>query len=237
VDIGKLSPGEKIAGVSAIALFIFTFFDWFTVSVSGAGGAFDTGAVGAGSAWDALDNIPIFLMITILVVLAVVGLRLSDSDFEPPVSPSVVVVVLGAISVLLILFRIIDTPGGGSFAGVSVDVSPTFGIFISLIAAAGITYGGYEAMKEEGASFGEVAERFGGGRGSQTPASRPSPAPTPPPPPPSGDTPDRRHPRRPRPQPRRPPADRSGTPRLPAGPACAQPRRRYGRLRPVVVRR
>jgi hypothetical protein len=181
VDIGKLSRGEKIAGASAVALFIFTFFDWFTVSVSGAGSAFTSGAIGAGSAWDALDNIPIFLMFTILVVLAVVGLRLSDSDFEPPISPSVVVVVLGAISVLLILFRIIDTPGGGSFAGVSVNVSPTFGIFISLIAAAGITYGGYEAMKEEGASFGEVAERFGGGGSSQTPAPPPPPVAPPPP--------------------------------------------------------
>jgi hypothetical protein len=196
VDIGKLSRGEKIAGVSAVALFVFMFFDWFTVSVSGAGGAFSTGALGAGSAWDALDNIPIFLMLTIVAALAVVGLRLSDSTFEPPISANVVVAVLGAISVLLILFRIIDTPGGGSFAGVSVDVSPTFGIFISLIAAAGITYGGYEAMKEEGTSFGEVAERLGGGQSSQTPAPPPAatpppppPAATPPPPPPAGEIP------------------------------------------------
>jgi uncharacterized membrane protein YhaH (DUF805 family) len=185
VDIGKLSRGEKIAGVSAVALFIFMFFDWFSVSVSGGGGAFSTGAVGAGSAWDALANIPIFLVITILVVLAVVALRLTDSTFEPPISANAVVAVLGAISVLLILFRIIDTPGGGSFGGVSVDVSPTFGIFISLIAAAGITYGGYAAMKEEGTSFGDVAERLGGGGSSQTPAPPAPPATTPPPPPPA----------------------------------------------------
>jgi uncharacterized membrane protein YhaH (DUF805 family) len=189
VDIEKLSRGEKIAGVSAVALFIFMFFDWFTVSVSGPGGAFSTGALGAGSAWDALDNIPIFLVFTILVVLAVVALRLSDSSFEPPISANAVVAVFGAISVLLILYRIIDTPGGGSLGGVSVDVSPTFGIFISLIAAAGITYGGYEAMKEEGTSFGEVAERLGGGGGSQPPAPPAPRAATPPPPPPGGGTP------------------------------------------------
>ena len=169
MDIARLSRGEKIAGVSAVVLFIFMFFDWFTVSVSGAGGAFSTGALGAGSAWDALDNIPIFLVFTILVVLAVVALRLSDSTYEPPISANAVVAVLGAISFLLILFRIVDTPGGGSFAGVSVDVSPTFGIFISLIAAAGIVYGGYEAMKEEGMSFGEVAERLGAGEAHRPP--------------------------------------------------------------------
>lgn len=189
MDIGRLSRGEKIAGVSAVALFIFTFFDWFTVSVSGGGGAFSTGALGASSAWDALDNIPVFLVFTVLVVLAVVGLRLSDSSFEPPIFASGVVAVLGAISVLLILFRIIDTPGGGSFAGGSVNVSPTFGIFISLIAAAGVTYGGYEAMKEEGTSFGEVTERLGGGQSSQMPASPAPRAATPPAHPPSGGTP------------------------------------------------
>src|ERR1700712_5280098 len=66
MDVAKLSRGEKIAGVSAVALFIFMFFDWFSVSISDGGGAFASGSVGSGSAWDALDNIPIFLVITIL---------------------------------------------------------------------------------------------------------------------------------------------------------------------------
>ena len=183
MDVEKLGRGEKIAGVSAVVLFIFMFFDWFSVSISGGGGAFDSGAVGSGSAWDALDNIPVFLVITILVALAVVALRMSDSTFEPPISANAVVAVLGAISVLLILYRIIDTPGGGSFVSVSVDVSPTFGIFISLIAAAGITYGGYLAMKKEGTSFGDLADRFGGGGRSRATAAPPRSDPTSTPPP------------------------------------------------------
>jgi hypothetical protein len=153
VDLNKLGMGEKIASASAVALFIFMFFDWFDVEVSG-GGAFSAGAVGSGSAWDALDNIPIFLLITIVAALAVAALRLTDAAYEPPFPASAAVAILGGISVLLILYRIVDTPGGGSFGGVSVDVSPTFGIFISLIAAAGITYGGYRAMEEEGVSIG-----------------------------------------------------------------------------------
>jgi hypothetical protein len=188
MDIQKLGRGEKIAGVSAVALFIFMFFDWFSVSISGGGGAFATGAVGSGSAWDVLDNIPVFLVITILVALAVVALRLTDSTFEPPISANAVVAVLGAISVLLILYRIIDTPGGGSFDGVSVDVSPAFGIFVSLFAAAGVTYGGYLAMKEEGTSFGDLAGRFGGG-GSGRESTPPPPTHAAPPPPPAGGPP------------------------------------------------
>jgi hypothetical protein len=152
MDIDKLGLGEKIASVSAVLLFIFMFFDWFEVEVSGGGAG--SGTLGSGSAWDALDNIPIFLLITIVATLAVALLRLTEADYEPPFPANAVVAVLGAISVLLVLYRIIDTPGGGSFGGFSVDVSPTFGIFISLIAAAGIAYGGYRAMQEEGVSFG-----------------------------------------------------------------------------------
>jgi hypothetical protein len=152
VDLDKLGVGEKIAAASAVALFIFMFFDWFDVEVSGGGAS--SGTLGSGSAWDALDNIPIFLLITVIVALGVAALRLTDADYEPPFPANVAVAILGAISVLLILYRIIDTPGGGSFGGFSVDVSPTFGIFISLIAAAGITYGGYKAMQEEGVAIG-----------------------------------------------------------------------------------
>ena len=200
MDIEKLGRGEKIIGVSAVALFIFMFFDWFSVSISGGDGAF-AGSVGSGNAWEVLDNIPIFLVITILAALAVVVLRLIDSNFEAPTFANTVVAALGAVSVLLILFRIVDTPGGGSFGGVSVDVSPAFGIFISLIAAAGIAYGGYLAMKDEGTSFGDVADRFGGGgsgRASTPPPTRPAAPPPPapaeeptssPPPARSGETP------------------------------------------------
>jgi hypothetical protein len=182
MDLDRLSTGEKVAAGSGILLFIFMFFDWFSVSVSGGGGL--SGSVGGGSAWDALEFIPIVLVVAILAALAVAALRLSDSAYEPPVSGNVVVAVLGALSVLLILYRIVDTPGGGSFGGFSVDVSPAFGIFISLIAAGGIAYGGYRAMQEEGSSFSEVGDRFSGGSGG-APASPPAPPPsseTPPPP-------------------------------------------------------
>ena len=161
MDVDKLNTGEKIAGVSAVLLFIFMFFDWFGVedlrrrrdrlaSASGAGG----------SAWDALDFIPIVLVITIVVALVNVFLRLSDSDYEPPISMNVAVAVLGGLSTLLVLFRIIDPPGFGTFGGVSVDATLEFGIFLGLVTAAGIAYGGYRGMQEEGSSFSGTADKL-----------------------------------------------------------------------------
>jgi len=176
MDVDRLSTGEKIAGVSAILLFIFMFLDWFTVSASN---GFVSVSVG-GSAWDALDVIPIILMIAILAAVGVAVVRLTEADFEPAISMNSVVAILGIISVLLILYRIISPPGSG-FSGVSVD--PAVGIFLGLAAAAGIAYGGYRAMQEEGASFGEIGDRLGSGRGGSGSGGQP-PSSTPPPPPP-----------------------------------------------------
>src|SRR5689334_20380092 len=149
MDLDRLSLGEKIASLSAILLFIFMFFDWFGVEVSGVNGFSGTIPGEGGSAWDALDYIPIVLVITIIAALVMAALRLSDSTAEPPVPMSAVVAILGGISVLLILFRIIDPPSFGSFGGVSVDATLDFGIFLGLIAAGGIAYGGYSTMREE----------------------------------------------------------------------------------------
>ncbi len=190
MDIDKLNTGEKIAGVSAVLLFVFMFFDWFGVEISGSTGFSGTVSGAGGSAWDALDFIPIVLVIAIVVALINVFLRLSDSDYEPPVSMNVAVAVLGGLSTLLVLFRIIDPPGFGSFGGVSVDATLDFGIFLGLIAAAGIAFGGYKAMQEEGSSFSGTADKLsGGGPGAGSPP--PPSAGTPPPPPPaqSGGTP------------------------------------------------
>jgi hypothetical protein len=64
-----------------------------------------------------------------------------------------VVAVLGIVSVLLILFRILDPPNFGSFreiwGTVTIEGTVQFPIFLALLAAAGIACGGCLAMREE----------------------------------------------------------------------------------------
>jgi hypothetical protein len=183
MNADRLSTGEKIAGASAVLLFIFMFFDWFKVDVDSGNGLFSV-SIG-GNAWEAFSTIDIILMITILVAVAVAVIRLSDAVVEPPFSINAVVAILGAVSVLLILYRIIDPPGGSDIEG--VDISPAIGAFLGLLAAAGITYGGYRAMQEEGTSFGDIGDHLsnrGSGHGTGGPTQPPSSSTTPPPPPP-----------------------------------------------------
>jgi hypothetical protein len=187
MDLDKLSLGEKIAAASAVLLFVFMFFfNWYGVEVSGVGGF--SGSTGeGGSAWDTLELIRFILLITVVAALVMAGLRLADSDAEPPVPMSVLITVLGALSVLLILFRIIDPPTFASFGGVSIDATLSVGIFLGLIAAGGVAYGGYTAMQEEGITFGDAADRLSSGGGTDADPAPSSSAP--PPPPPAGSPP------------------------------------------------
>jgi hypothetical protein len=187
MDLNRLTQGEKIAGVSAILLFIFMFFDWYSVTISGISSSISVEG-GGGNAWDALDFIPIVLLIAIIATIANAAIEASESDIETPVHGGTAVTVLGALSFVLILFRIVVTPSVDTFGGVSADVSPELGIFLALVAAAGMAYGGYRAMQEEGATFSDAADRLSGGSGGGPSAGPPPPPPPPPPaspPPPS----------------------------------------------------
>jgi hypothetical protein len=206
MEADKLSTGEKLAAVSALLLFVFMFFDWFGVEVSGVPGfGGDVSGAGGGSAWDALDVIPIFLMLAIVAAIGVAVIRLTDADLEPPISLNAIVAALGGLAVLLILYRIIDQPGGGGdFSGVEVDVTLKVGIFLAFAAAVGIAYGGYRAMEEEGTTFGDVGDRLSSG------GDRPTAGGTPPPPPPPAPASGQEPPPPPSPGPPPPPPPASG---------------------------
>jgi predicted membrane channel-forming protein YqfA (hemolysin III family) len=150
MDISRLNNGERISGISAILLFVFMCFHWFGSKDSGELRLFSVDR----NAWEALDYISIILLITIVVTLAAVMLRPPNPARKPPIPISAVVATLGAVSVLLILFRIMNPPNFGSFreiwGTIAIEGTVQFPIFLSLFAAVGIAFGGCLAMREEG---------------------------------------------------------------------------------------
>jgi hypothetical protein len=164
----NLRTGELIAGVSGVALILIMFiFDWFTADVG-------FGVEVGGNAWEVFDFIDIILVLAAIAGIALAVISATQSQVDMPIATSALAAGLGGLAVLLILVRIIDPPDGG--AGDLVDIGRGIGVFLGLIAAAGITYGGWLAMQEEGTSFSGPADRLGGGD---------APPPPPPPPPPS----------------------------------------------------
>jgi hypothetical protein len=187
MDLDRVSTGEKIAAGCAILLFIDMFFNWFGVSGSVSVSGVTVGSVSASAdAWESFSFIDLFLLLTIIVACVAAASSGSGTAINFPLSTAVTL--LGGISTILVLYRIIDPPG---------SADRKFGVFLGLILAAGITYGGWRAMEEEGTSFQDAADRFSsggadrGGPGTGPPAGGPpqSPPPPPPPPPSSGGAP------------------------------------------------
>ena len=143
----NLRRGEQIAGASGVALLLIMFiFDWF--SVSAPGGGISVG----GNAWDTMEIIRFILLLTALAGVGLAIAAITQSDVNMPVAASAIATGLGILSVILVAFRIISPPDGG--LGDLIDVGRSIGVFLGLIASAGVAYGGWVAMQEEGTSFG-----------------------------------------------------------------------------------
>jgi hypothetical protein len=162
MDPGGLGNGERIAGISAILLFVFTFFHWYGVkAVNTSNLLFAIQSTEAGkNAWEALDYTPIILLITIVATLAMVALHLTNAVHGPHIPINAVVAILGIVSVVLILFRIVDPPVFSVERTITMEGAVQLPIFLALFAAAGIACGGRLAMREEGISlFGLLTRR------------------------------------------------------------------------------
>jgi len=153
--IDRLSNGERIAVISAVSLFVLMFFHWFGVkAVNTSNLLFAIQSVLPGkNAWEALDYIPTVLLITILATLAVAVLRATNALRKDSIPVNAVVAILGFVSVLLIVWRIVDPPVFYVEPTITFEGAVQFPIFLALLAAAGIAYGGFRAMREEGVSF------------------------------------------------------------------------------------
>jgi hypothetical protein len=193
MDTTKLRMGELIAGACAVLLFIDMFFHWY--GIKGAeraneilkqvtGTSLQTGV----SAWQAYSWVDLLLLLTIIAALGMVALSVTQRSVALPVSASVIVTGLGAFAALIVLYRLINQPGPNDLVTVKLPG------YIGFLLTAGVAVGGWQAMREEGTSFGQAAEQIqGGGRRPAPPPAQPAapppPAPTSPAEPPAGGAP------------------------------------------------
>ncbi len=166
--IEQLGQGEKIAAGSALALFACMFLSWFNFSYT------------ASNAWESLHYTTPILAISIVATLGVAFAEVREMSIGE-ISGGLVIFVLGCLSALLILFRLIDpisTPGieGGSTSG-SVEA----GAFLGFFAALGIAAGGYVATDGEAVNRLKALLPSGAGTPGSFPAAPPPPLPPAPP--------------------------------------------------------
>jgi hypothetical protein len=142
--IGRLSQGQVIAAVGAVALLVAMFLPWTGVSGPSipAGIPVPQGVSTGGTTENVWKDstLDIYLLITAVVALLPALLALTDAseEFSFVSAASFLLGVVGTI--LVIAFLTVDFPDGAD---------RKIGAFIGLAAAIAIAIGGFRAMQEE----------------------------------------------------------------------------------------
>lgn len=162
MDLSKLSNGDKVIGGSGIALFVFSFFPWFTVDAA----FIDYSESG----WDYFFTGIIPTLLGVALVAYVVVTKLVDGVRLPelPVAWPLVVLGTGALAAVLVVLRLLI---GGDDEGTGV-LDRGFGLFLATLAAIGLAFGAFLKFKEEG---GELPTKGGGAPGTGTGSTPPTP--------------------------------------------------------------
>ena len=123
---------EKVAGLSAIALFGFLYLDWFTEFGKAATGFESLG-------WLAMA-------LCVLAILAGLALPPIFAFMESPVLPvfmAIVATLLGGLAAIALLVQVIAQPGQDE------QVTVMSGWWLGFLAACGISRGGFLSMRDE----------------------------------------------------------------------------------------
>jgi hypothetical protein len=129
MDLTKVSRNDWIVVGGFIVALVGISMHWYSV---GAGCI----SFSAGSGWD--YGLGVFVFILTLVAAALALSRAFAPSFKLPVPLALAIMVLGGLSTVFVIIRIIDKPGGGI-----VKVGYGIGIFVTLIGAAAVTLGGF----------------------------------------------------------------------------------------------
>lgn len=131
-DASRLRRGEWLAGATAVLLAIFMVGGkWY-------GGAGRTG--GSVTGWQALTDVRWLLLVTIVAAVGLVLTQASRRAPAVPVTMSLVVMLLGIVSVVALIYRVLISPPPHQQAAA----------YLGLLSAIGIAVAGYLSLREEG---------------------------------------------------------------------------------------
>jgi hypothetical protein len=131
-DASRLRRGEWLAGASAVLLAIFLVGGkWY-------GGAGRTG--GSLTGWQALTDLRWLLLVTIVAAVGLVFTQATRRAPALPVTMSLVVMLLGIVTVVALIIRVLIDPPPNEQAGA----------YLGLLSAIGIMVGGYLSLRQEG---------------------------------------------------------------------------------------
>lgn len=136
LKLSRLRSGEWIASAGALVLLVTMLLPWY--GYAGASG------VAQITGWDVFIHLRWLILVTIIAGLALAVLQAACRAPAIPVSLSVIVTVLGALTSLWLIYRVlISVPGSD---GLLVQKPAAY---VGLASALALTVGGFRSLRQE----------------------------------------------------------------------------------------
>jgi ABC-type transport system involved in multi-copper enzyme maturation permease subunit len=97
------------------------------------------------AAFESFSVLDLYAVVVAALAIVLAVLQAAQTSPTLPVGAGVLTVLLGAVAVLLIAYRIVNQPGPNEF----IEIRE--GAWLGLIAAIAITVGGWESIRDESA--------------------------------------------------------------------------------------
>jgi hypothetical protein len=191
-DPSNISRGAWVSIGGAVVLLISVFLNWYTASVSISGGSGPFGNLSKSGSASGVDATDIAWIVFFLAVIALAAwvIELWVEGVTIPYPAWLVSGICGVLSVVLVLYRIIDKPAGagtntsGSLtfgnSKLTWSIGTSFGIWLALLASIAMLVGAYLMLNEQNTTATQDAEAA---PAPPVPAPPPTPETLPPPPP------------------------------------------------------
>ena len=144
MNFSRVRPADWLAGIGGLVLFVSLWLPWYGIDPHAFGGVVaGQGNVPEASAWEALSEIDVLLA---LFALPAIGVPISAALSKVPTAPvafTVIATCASFLSVLLVLFRLLDQPGSNELVAVK------YGAWIGLVGALVALVGSWLAMADE----------------------------------------------------------------------------------------
>jgi hypothetical protein len=145
-DPSRLRRGEIIVGAGSVVLLASMFvLTWYGLTPQIRPTAATLGSSTSVTGWDALTNVRWLMLLTIACGLALVCFQAARRAPAIPVTLSVLVTVLGVLTVLALIYRVLINEPGSDAA-----IEQKAGAFVGLASAIAIVIGGYLSLRDEG---------------------------------------------------------------------------------------
>jgi len=127
----KIRAGDVVAGVGGVALLVVMFLPWYG------------GVDGDQTAWQAFSVVLVFLVVTALLGFALLVTTVFERTPALPVAAQVWGSAIGALTTLIVLYRIANQPGDNA------AVTVRYGAWVGLACVLAVTAGAWASMRRD----------------------------------------------------------------------------------------